>query len=327
MHTHLLVSILEDHTIDTPADVVNTLCIIDTNSKTINPLISGADFYAAPKFSPGGTRIAWQQWFHPDMPWEGGELHVADVIFHSGSLSVKNDVHIGGERQKVSCAFPTWATNDTLIYTSDESGYINPWKYTRGKSTPLFPKPVAFEFGVPSWVLHLLPYAIIDKEAKHALFSTVKDGRNGLYLVDLAGGSEPTPIESPYVGIGSPRTVSRESGEVVFTAEKVDEEPSIINCTIGDISQPPKYTVLKSSPPKPFPRELVSIPQPMSLKAPSGDLIHIVYYAPKNPQYSGSSIEGELPPCTLYVHGGPTGLTKQGLNWTIQYFTSRGWAW
>ncbi|EDR05400.1 uncharacterized protein LACBIDRAFT_303041 [Laccaria bicolor S238N-H82] len=49
------------HTDDTPSGIVTSLCIINTKGKSIHPLISGADFYALPKFSPDGTRLAWNQ--------------------------------------------------------------------------------------------------------------------------------------------------------------------------------------------------------------------------------------------------------------------------
>ena len=47
----------------------------------------------------------------------------------------------------------------------------------------------------------------------------------------------------------------------------------------------------------------------MTIDTPNEDgPLHLIYYAPKNPKYSGSSIEGERPPCVLDVHGGPTSL-------------------
>ncbi|KAF8063411.1 Alpha/Beta hydrolase protein [Lyophyllum atratum] len=327
VHTHLLVSVLEDHTIDEPAAIVNTLCIINTKTNTVHPLVSGADFYASSKFSPDGTRLAWEQWFHPDMPWEGGQIHVGDVVIESDTLSVKNTIHVAGEARKVSAAFPSWASNDTLIFTSDESGYINPWKYQDGKATALFPAPVEQEFGSPMWTFTIFPYAILDKQGRYALFITLKNGRNGLHIVDLIGGSAPQSLDTPYVVIHNIRSVNRENQEVVFTGAKVDEEASIIKCTIADLSGPPTFEVLKSANAPPFSSDFVSIPQPMTFKASNGDPIHVVYYAPKNPGYSGSSIAGERPPCALYVHGGPTGITLQSLNWKVQYFTSRGWAW
>jgi dipeptidyl aminopeptidase/acylaminoacyl peptidase len=269
------------------------------------------------------------------MPWEGAEVHIGDIIVDSGldGFSIKNDVYIAGKPIDISCAYLEWSSNDTLIFTSDESKFINPWKYTvtTGRSTPLFPKPVPQEFGSPMWTLDTFPYTILDKESRYALFIAIKDGRDELQLVDLEGGVEPQRIETPYVVIGGLRSVSKENSEVVFIGEKVNEKGCIVKCTVSTSGGSPKAicTVIKSvaaNETSSFPKEIISTPQPMTIQGRYGD-VHVVFYPPRNPQYSGSSIDGERPPCVVHVHGGPTGLQGQGLQWMVQYFTSRGWAW
>jgi len=37
-------------------------------------LVRGADFYMQPVWHPDSRRIAWVEWDHPDMPWDGGRL-------------------------------------------------------------------------------------------------------------------------------------------------------------------------------------------------------------------------------------------------------------
>ncbi|KAG6887411.1 hypothetical protein C0992_012379 [Termitomyces sp. T32_za158] len=326
IHTHLLVSILEDHTVDEPSAVINTLCIINTATKTIYPLISGADFYASPKFSPDGAHLAWQQWSHPDMPWEGSHIYVADALVDFDRISLKNLVHVAGKALKVSAVCPSWANNETLVFTSDESGFINPWKYQNGTSTALFPEPVDYEFGSPGWLLQTHPYAILDEKGTLALFITTKDGRNGLDIVDLTGGSLPRTIDTPFVLIENISSLSRRAREVVFSGGKVDEGLSVVKITLDDASRA-SFVALKPAAVPEFSNDFVSIPRPMSLKTPNGELVHVVFYPPRNPRYLGSSVPGELPPCIVFAHGGPTAITMQNLSWTTQYFTSRGWAW
>ena len=327
-----MVSILEDHTIDKPSDIVTTLIVINTHTKRLHPLVSGADFYALPKFSPDGSHITWQQWHHPDMPWDGGEVYVADVIVNDDTLSVKSKIHVAGTRGKVSAGYPSWRNNDTLIFTLDESGYVNPWKYTNGKASALFPEPIPEDFGPPLWFLNNTSFAVIGKDGELALFCATSNGRDVLYLVDLNGGSPPKLIESPFVVIDPIRTMSLEREEIVFKGQKTDEKSTIIRCSLSSLRKG-EFIVLNAEPAvivdgAPLPRDIISLPQPMTLRIlPDNSPLPVIYYPPHNPRYSGSSIEGEKPPCIISAHSGPTSLSRQGLDWVKQYFTSRGWAW
>ncbi|KAJ7577960.1 alpha/beta-hydrolase [Mycena floridula] len=323
-HTRFLVSILEDHTVDTPDTVINTLCIINPETKTVHPLVSGADFYASPKFSPDGSHIAYQQWYHPDMSWEGAEIHIADVVVGSDSITITNDIHVAGKKLDISASFPSWASNTTLIFTSDESGYQNPWKYIiNAKASPIFPEPVAEDFSISAWILDWWPYAIIDSDGNYGLFTSKKDGRNVLYLVDIGTG-ERTLIDSPYVSIENVRALSTSRHEIVFSGAKVDEGTTIVKCAVSLTDSPPtfSFTTLKSSKSH-IPVENISVPQPITLEREKP--LYALYHPPHNPEYEG--MEGEKPPCAVYAHGGPTSFTGQELDSKVQYFTSRGWAW
>src|SRR5260370_636804 len=41
-------------------------------------LQAGGDFYAAPRLSPDGSRLAWLEWSLPNMPWFGCELWMGE---------------------------------------------------------------------------------------------------------------------------------------------------------------------------------------------------------------------------------------------------------
>ena len=296
--------------------------------------MSGADFYSMPKFSPNGKRIAWWQWSHPDMPWEGGEIYVADVTLSKDlRLSVERPLRIAGKRGVIGAGYPAWANNERLIFTSDESGFINPYKFENSQTSPLLATPIDEDFGPCYWVLHFFPYAILDEEGKTGVFSACRDGRNLLYLVDLRGGFEPKLVENSFVLIKGLRSVSRKDHQSVMFAQKEDEKDSIVQLSLTP-SEKLELRVIKPALPLkvdgvPFSASpgIISFPQPLKLRGGSnGDPLYVVYYPPHNPNYSGT-VDGEKPPCVVNVHGGPTSFTPQGLNWTKQYFTSRGWAW
>ncbi|KAL1682900.1 Alpha/Beta hydrolase protein [Schizophyllum commune] len=336
-HPHLLIAVLEDHTKPKPADVTNSLYIIDTAKSSVHPLIQGADFYAQPRFSPDGKRITWQQWYHPDMSWTGSEVYVAN--FDAATLFADAITHVAGARRKVSVVYPTWASADTILFLSDESGYYQPYKYTVGpgaRAAPVLREPTNFDWNgnSPAWTFGWSFYAALE-DGKHAIFTGTKDGRAVFFLVDLKSG-EKHQLDIPYVTVDYLRLIPSggASSKVVFVGDLTDDGSATVQLAITP-SVPlssSTYEVKKlSSRPTVFsrgelPRDLVSQPQPMTLTAPDGHDIHVIFWPPNNPAYTGG-LDGEKPPCVVQAHSGPTGLTPPKLDLEIQYYTTRGWAW
>lgn len=328
-----LVAILEDHTNPSPPDIITTLCVINTQTKVVSTIASGADFYAAPRFSPDGQYIAWQQWYHPDMPWEGSEIHVAKVAYEpeKGShptLTVTNARCIAGRPGTVGVMYPFWASKEHLIFTCDESGYQNPWSYSVSSDAakPIFPVPVQEDFSEPSSTLgHSTGTALDDQTL---LYSAIRDGRSMLYRIDIGTGSK-EGLQCPFVHVSWVRRVS--AGTAAFVGAKTTEPARVVRCTVAPTGPSATFTDLSSTtsgPSAQFPRSLVSEPRPMTLQLPpNNEPLHIVFYPPNNPNYDGSSTEGERPPCVVNVHGGPTSRSVPALDWMKQYFTSRGWGW
>ena len=127
-----LVCVREDHS-DPDGEPVNTLVGVDLEGPAGHGqvLVSGADFYAAPRLSPDGRRLAWLCWNHPDMPWDGTELWVADL---DPSGVPRAPQRIAGGREE-SVIQPVWGA-DGLYFLSDRSGWWNlyRWRGGRGRS-------------------------------------------------------------------------------------------------------------------------------------------------------------------------------------------------
>lgn len=330
----LLASILEDHTIDTPQTVVTTLCIINTTRKAVFPLVVGADFYAAPVFNPSGTKIAWQEWYHPDMPWEGALINVADVLVQQDTIVVLNKVRVAGELLTKSVSYPAWTSDTTLVFTSDElNGFQNPFIYSTvaGSAQLAIPESIQEDFGGPAWNLGDFPYAILADprggDGKFAAFTAFRDGRSVLYIISLSEDKSIVEIRDfPFSLVN--RVNSSGGTSIIFNANKSDAPGGIFSCTFSGASFLPSYRELKSSATQPVSGNdsYISPPNPITLYRDEKPL-YVVYYAPKNPKYSGSSIPGEKPPCIVNAHGGPTGMEAQILSWGKLYYTSRGYAW
>jgi hypothetical protein len=73
-----LVLVREDHS-GGDREAVNTLVSMKLNGEDERLLTTGYDFYSNPALSPDGTQLAWLSWNHPNMPWDGTELWVAEV--------------------------------------------------------------------------------------------------------------------------------------------------------------------------------------------------------------------------------------------------------
>lgn len=335
---------LEDHTHDKPGDVVNSVALVDVETGTVKTLVSGADFYGSPRFSADGTQLAWLEWNHPDMPWEGAELYVAPFDRLSRQIGVR--ALVAGKPGKVSAAYPFWGCLDgraVLYFVSDEGEprYYNPWVYSGGVARPLLSSPREQDFGGPAWQLGVEAGLPLDRDGNRLLFPAIRHGRHIWHIVNPKTG-ESQEASTPYVDILSIRFVSDD--EIAFTGRKVDEALSVVHAKV-DLGGKLSYKTLKLSTLNEFPKDLFSQPQPMTLKVGSSrSPLHINYYPPTNPLHSGSSEIGELPPCickyakrlwlspgltlsTVSIHGGPTSRATQGLDLQTQYFTSRGWAW
>jgi len=329
-HPHLLIAILEDHTHPSPSDVETSLVLVDTSERTVLPLLSGADFYASPRFSPDGKHLVWQQWWHPDMPWQGAEIHVAKVAVSPDPERVVlgERTLVGGVKGQVSAAYPFWTSNETVIFTSDVSGYQNPWSYstTTGKSAPILPTPAEKDFSLPGWSLGESYSAVLDERGENILYSVMQAGRSILHILNVKSGTV-TDVKSPYVEISSVSSIPK-TGEAFFIGGQSSEPSEIVSLTITHATTPPSFKTLEStSSSVTFPPGIVSVAQAITIKVPpNDDPVHVNFYPPTNPEYSGGA-DGEKPPCVFGVHGGPTGIAGHVLSWSKQYFTSRGWAW
>src|SRR5439155_1381022 len=74
------IGVREDHNGD--GEAVNTIVAVDLRQAGQSPgqiLVSGHDFVSAPRLSPDGRRLIWLAWDHPNMPWNGTMLYLAEL--------------------------------------------------------------------------------------------------------------------------------------------------------------------------------------------------------------------------------------------------------
>lgn len=154
-------------------------------------------------------------------------------------------------------------------------------------------------------------------------FLSFCDGRSKLYICDVAHGTQ-SVVQTPFANIQYVHGDGR--GKVVMLGQPADGPEALTELTIDEHGEPH----LKSLSPPPeesdeLPSSFISVGVYKALTLPPDNrTCHVTYYAPKNPHYQ--DLSGEKPPVVVYIHGGPPLMAAANLDWSKQFFTSRGWA-
>jgi hypothetical protein len=197
-----MIWVCEDHTTGAPQPVNTLVDIALDGSRPQRALVSGSDFYAAPRLSPDNTRLAWLEWRHPNMPWDGSELWVGRCA-EDGAIAEKRKV-AGGDTESI-CQ-PEWSPDGVLYFVSDRSGW---WNLYRMAGDPLSADsqsqaiyPIEAEFGSAQWSFRPSRYAFASPRRLICSFS--RDGSTSLAAVDLDTLAA-TPIATEFTEIASLR--------------------------------------------------------------------------------------------------------------------------
>ncbi|MFX0062150.1 MAG: prolyl oligopeptidase family serine peptidase [Candidatus Hermodarchaeota archaeon] len=298
----------------------NFIAALDLTNEITEPIIlaSGSDFYANPKISPDGRKIVWLKWNHPNMPWNGTELILAD--FNGKKLRVTSDQKITGGID-ISVCLPKFDQQGNLYFVMDEANqeedspknWWNIYCYKNGAIKPITTELI--EFGLPQWVFGQSNYAFLSNGRLVCI--TVKDGKNSLALVDPKT-KEFNLIDFPFTEYYS-LAVDANDDLVIIGASPV-ALPAVVK--LNPISL--EVTILKKSSTIKMSEEDISIPKFISYPTSDGHVAYAQLYLPKNSKYEAP--EYDKPPLLVIVHGGPTGRTGSGLYLTKQFWTSQGYA-
>ena len=303
-----LICVHEDHTAGGP-EPVNTLAAVSLDDGAITTLVSGSDFYAAPRLSPGGGQLAWLSWNHPNMPWDGVELWVATVAA-DGSLDPAERVAGGPDE---SILQPAWSPDGVLYFVSDRTNWWNLYRRRDGQVEAVTP-PLEAEFGLPHWVFgaatygFALPGQIICGVNERGVWSIRSLDTNTGQLEDL--GLAHAELGRTDLKVGSEK--------VVFAAGSPSQPPAVRRLDLADNS----VEVLRRASAQTIDPGYLSTPRPIEFPTEEGLTAHAFYYPPANRDFTAP--EGEKPPLLVKSHGGPTSAASMSLSPAIQYWTSRG---
>jgi dipeptidyl aminopeptidase/acylaminoacyl peptidase len=284
-------------------------------------VVSGHGFYGAPRVDGTGERLAVVTWDRPDMPWDASRLLVVPLSRRQGDLVAgepANQVAGGGGE---SVGQPRWARDGTLRFVSDRRGWWQPYAHPgRPDSTPgeaVALTEVEAEWHGPDWVLGLSTFVeLADGTTIARVTGSGRDTVVALPGTPGGGAGRPVDLGLPCVSVSC--LCPYEDG-IAAVGSTPETPPDIWVWTPTGEAHP-----LAAGAP-PAPRRVCSVGEPFTVPGRTGRTVRGMLYRPAPPPDAGTVPE-ERPPLVVWCHSGPTSAWQAGLDLSVQYFTSRGFA-
>jgi dipeptidyl aminopeptidase/acylaminoacyl peptidase len=307
-----LLAIREDHepdTLERHGEVENALVAIDLADGSVTILAEGSDFVSSPRLSPDGTRLAWLRWNHPNLPWDGTELVLAEL--DRDGRTTNERVVAGSARDWV--AQPRWSPDGVLHFVAEPDGWMNLFRLGADGRPERVTPPIEAEFAFPDWVFGLADYDFVDDGSIVAVARSGAASR----LQRVAADGTVTPIELPFTEIGY---VAVDGRTATFRAAAADRPWAIhrLDLHSADLTQLSEARTTALDPADLTLGRLVEFPT-------TGDRTAFgIVYLPHSRSFRGP--DDTLPPLVVTSHGGPTAQASTAFSILIQLFTSRGFA-
>ncbi|VDK73391.1 unnamed protein product [Litomosoides sigmodontis] len=300
-HKGILFAVYEVHSGN---EVENMIIRIEKGS--IQPIATGADFYAFPRVSPDGQWLTWMEWNFPNMPWDETTVVISSINENGGTNEVCRI-----SREGVNYHSPEWSSAGSLYLISDHTNWWNVYEVNlseRKLGQNIFP--VDAEIGAPLWQFAERHFAA----NKRGILMNVS-GK----LVYKQWNKEVKEIDcSCYTSFKY--LALDESNTAYAIASGPTKSSSVIKIQL-DTEQVVVLRESRSS--SDIEKYDISMPESISFQS-DGINVQAWFYPPFSKTYAAP--EGTLPPVVLVAHGGPTAYSSNALDMRVQYLTTRGFA-
>lgn len=298
-------AVREDHT--TASEAASTIVVIPLDGGDARVLVHGPDFVAAPRLSPDGTRLAWLEWDHPDMPWDATRLRVAEIrsdgTLHAATLAA------GGPDESI--VQPEWSADGILHLISDRTGWWNLYRLTEGPRLEAL-APMDAEFADPSWIFGRSSYGFLPDGGIVAVAR--RAGRDRMFRIGRSGRID--EIQLPFTELDGIRA----GRDTVVAVAGRPGDPTIV--ARFDVSTLAPVGVIRRASSITIEPAAISEPEAIEFPTTGSRTAFAQFYRPMNPDHVAP--DGERPPLVVQVHGGPTSNASTSLDLSKQLLTSRG---
>ena len=309
---------------DVAASVVNDVVVVATDGASEPREVAGGhDFFSHVAISPDGRRLCWVSWDHPDMPWDTTELWVADLD-PSGKVGDPRLV-AGGPGESV--IQPKFAPDGRLLFVSDRTGWWNLYAASAGglDGAVVALSPMDADVGGPDWVFGMSSYDVL---ADGSIVATWISGGLGRIGVLRPGAAGFRPAASDLTSFSSLRA-GADGASVAAVAGSASQPASVVRIGVpagggvaGGVGV--QVDVVKRSLAEVVDDRFLSMPEPIDFPTEGRRRAHALFYPPRNADFVAPP--GDLPPLIVQAHGGPTSAASSVLDYSIQFWTSRGFA-
>ena len=275
----------------------------------------GHDFYMQPVWHPIGRRIAWVAWDHPQMPWDGSLLYLADLgSADGGGVRIGNATVIAGDAE-TSVFQPAFSPHGrSLAYISDAGGWYNLYLYALDTGTHRLLVKVQAELGRPAWIQGMRTYAWAP-DGEHIYYIQSSQGYDALYRVEIASGqTRPVAGLEEYTHLSQPAMSSDGLLACVAASPQTPSRVITLDPRSGDVR------VVARSSSESIPADRLVVPEPLTWQTEAGEEVHGLFYEPEAQQRE------ERPPLVVLVHGGPTSQATATYSAQAQFLATRGYA-
>ena len=301
-----LIAVREDHS--EPSAPENSLVSISLQSGEVRVLASGHDFFASPRLRRDGLQLAYLSWNHPQMPWHGTTLWLAQLDAAGFKLSPREIA--GGTSESIFQ--PQFSPNGDLWFVSDRSGWWNLYRYHNGHVQHMIEDRA--EYAMPQWQFGMSTYGFTAPDWLCA--ASTREGSWTIHHHHWESGKR----------VVWPGDVCAMQALVANVEQSVAIVSSATQASAIVRWQHESSTVqtLRLSSQTELACESIACAQAVDFASDQYSTAHGFLYLPRNERYLGPV--GSKPPLIVIGHGGPTGAASSGFSLAIQFWTTRGFA-
>jgi dipeptidyl aminopeptidase/acylaminoacyl peptidase len=272
-------------------------------------LAEGADFYMQPVWHPSGEALAWVEWDHPNMPWDGTRLMYAALAGDPPKIEVAQNLAGGDEIPILQPAISPDGRYLSYVQNLGEWDQLILQDLQEGTSRTLVEGAALLK---PAWIQGVVVQAWAP-ESQRIYYLQTRAGMTTLNQVDVGSGEITGLDMSPYTALSQPAV--NVDGALAMVASGPSVSPRVIS------KQGQRVTMHQRSTSESLAPADLPTPYEINWKSSDGETVYGIYSPPTSRRYTGQG----LPPAIVLIHGGPTSSVSIGYDLEAAFFTSRGY--